>query len=167
MDPPGTKGVYVVVVVVVVFVSNHSPTKYYQPPSVAVPSACTLSPLPAPLRGAEQRSKELQQGKTWLLPSEDFHVTHGPFCQLLLEGQGKPYEEVPWILSELQEQVGVASTPSDLWEMLHTVTLLAKVVAETSTELTGSALKVRSWGIVGTYRVVAGGSSFIRNTSAF
>nr|AAW23327.1 G-protein coupled receptor 113-like protein [Mus musculus] len=59
----------------------------------------------------------------------------------LLEGQGKPYEEVPWILSELQEQVGVASTPSDLWEMLHTVTLLTKVVAETSTELTGSALK--------------------------
>nr|XP_034369879.1 adhesion G-protein coupled receptor F3 [Arvicanthis niloticus] len=62
-------------------------------------------------------------------------------AKLLLEGQGKPDEEVPKILKELQGQVGVASTPSDLWEMLHTVTLLAKVVAERSTELTDSALK--------------------------
>lgn len=93
----------------------------------------------------------LHQGKTWPLPGEDFHVIHCPFCQLLLEGQGKPNEEVPRILNELQGQVGVASTPSDLWEMLHTVTLLAKVVAESSTELTDSALKVRSWSIVGAY----------------
>ncbi|XP_051011869.1 adhesion G-protein coupled receptor F3 [Acomys russatus] len=62
-------------------------------------------------------------------------------AKLLLEGQGKPNEEVPHILSQLQGQVGAASTPSDLQEMLHTVTLLAKVVAETSTELTDSALK--------------------------
>ncbi|XP_055482326.1 adhesion G-protein coupled receptor F3 [Psammomys obesus] len=62
-------------------------------------------------------------------------------AKLLLEGQGKPSKEVPRILSKLQGQVGVASTPSDLQEMLHTVTLLAKVVAETSTELTDSALK--------------------------
>lgn len=68
--------------------------------------------------------------------------SHCPFCQLLLEGQGKPDEEVPQILKELQGQVGVASTPSDLRGMLHTVTLLAKVVAETSTELTNGALKV-------------------------
>uniref|UniRef100_A0A8C8TYY8 Adhesion G protein-coupled receptor F3 n=1 Tax=Peromyscus maniculatus bairdii TaxID=230844 RepID=A0A8C8TYY8_PERMB len=59
----------------------------------------------------------------------------------LLEGQGKPDEEVPRILRELQGQVGVASTSSDLREMLHTVTFLASVVAETRTELTDSALK--------------------------
>uniref|UniRef100_A0ABK0LC53 Adhesion G protein-coupled receptor F3 n=1 Tax=Rattus norvegicus TaxID=10116 RepID=A0ABK0LC53_RAT len=62
-------------------------------------------------------------------------------AKLLLEGQGKPNEQVPRILRELQRQVGVVSTPSDLREMLHTVTLLAKVVAETSTELTDRALK--------------------------
>ncbi|KAL6090747.1 hypothetical protein STEG23_035877 [Scotinomys teguina] len=62
-------------------------------------------------------------------------------AQLLLEGQGKPDEEVPRILKQLQGQVGVASTPSDLREMLRTVTFLASVVAETRTELTGSALE--------------------------
>ncbi|XP_052042169.1 adhesion G-protein coupled receptor F3 [Apodemus sylvaticus] len=62
-------------------------------------------------------------------------------AELLLEGQGKPSEEVPQILSELRGQVEVASTPSDLQEMLHTVTFLAKVVAEASTKLTDSALK--------------------------
>ena len=56
-------------------------------------------------------------------------------------------------MSELQGQVEVASTPSDLWEMLHTVTLLAKVVAETSTELTDSALKVRSWSLLQSTKV--------------
>ncbi|ERE67374.1 putative G-protein coupled receptor [Cricetulus griseus] len=62
-------------------------------------------------------------------------------AKLLLEGQGKPDEEVQRILSQLRGQVGVVSTPSDLQEMLHTVTLLANVVAETRTELTDSALK--------------------------
>lgn len=51
-------------------------------------------------------------------------------------------------MSELRGQVEVASTPSDLWEMLHTVTFLAKVVAEASTKLTDSALKVRSWSLL-------------------
>lgn len=78
-------------------------------------------------------------------------ISHCLFCQLLLEGQGKPNKEVPRILNELQGQVGVASTPSDLQEMLHTVTLLAKVVAETSTELTASALKVRSQSHTGSH----------------
>lgn len=91
--------------------------------------------------------------------------SHCPFCQLLLEGQGKPDEEVPKILKELQGQVGVASTPSDLWKMLHTVTLLANVVAKRSTEFTDSALKVRSWSHSG--RPPGGHSerSFIMNTS--
>lgn len=35
-------------------------------------------------------------------------------AKLLLEGQGKPHEEIPCILSQLQEQVDVASTPTDL-----------------------------------------------------
>lgn len=104
--------------------------------------------------GAEQRGKELYRGpflvRIFMPP-----VSCCPFCQLLLEGQGKPNEQVPWILRELQRQVGVVSTPSDLREMLHTVTLLAKVVAETSTELTDRALKVRSRshsGSTGWYR---------------
>ncbi|XP_021084877.1 adhesion G-protein coupled receptor F3 isoform X2 [Mesocricetus auratus] len=62
-------------------------------------------------------------------------------AKLLLEGQGKPDEEVQCILSRLPGQVDVVSTPSDLQETLHTVTLLANVVAETRTELTDSALK--------------------------
>ncbi|CAO2604064.1 Adhesion G-protein coupled receptor F3, partial [Lemmus lemmus] len=62
-------------------------------------------------------------------------------AKLLLEGQGKPDEEIPCILSQLREQVDMASTPTDLQKLLHTVTLLANVVAETRTELTESALK--------------------------
>ncbi|KAL1783481.1 adhesion G-protein coupled receptor F3 [Sigmodon hispidus] len=61
--------------------------------------------------------------------------------KLLLEGQGKPNKEVPRILSKLQRQAEVVSTPSDLREMLRTVTLLADVVTETKTELTDHALK--------------------------
>lgn len=93
-------------------------------------------------------------------------VSRCPFCQLLLEGQGKPNEQVPRILRELQRQVGVVSTPSDLREMLHTVTLLAKVVAETSTELTDRALKVRSQSHSGRLLGGTGGSSFVMNISA-
>uniref|UniRef100_A0A8C6RGS6 Adhesion G protein-coupled receptor F3 n=1 Tax=Nannospalax galili TaxID=1026970 RepID=A0A8C6RGS6_NANGA len=59
----------------------------------------------------------------------------------LLAGQGKPDEEVPFILSQLRGQVKVASTPSDLWELLHIVTILAEVVVEKRMELTGRALK--------------------------
>lgn len=62
-------------------------------------------------------------------------------AKLLLEGQGKPDEEIPCILSQLQEQVDVASTPTDLQKLLHIVTLLANVVTETRAELTESALK--------------------------
>lgn len=72
-------------------------------------------------------------------------------------------------MNQLQGQVGVASTPSDLREMLHTVTLLAKVVAETSTELTDSALKVRFQSYTGsqTHLGAGGSSSIMKSFSAF
>lgn len=101
----------------------------------------------------EQRDKELSRGRCG--PSL-VRISHCLFCQLLLEGQGKPDEEVQRILSQLRGQVGVVSTPSDLQEMLHTVTLLANVVAETRTELTDSALKVRFQSHTGSQLGVGG-----------
>ncbi|KAK1333228.1 hypothetical protein QTO34_006768 [Cnephaeus nilssonii] len=62
-------------------------------------------------------------------------------AQLLWAGQGWPAEEVPQSLAQLLEQTEVVSSPSDLLALLGTMTLLAKVVADTGTPLYRSALE--------------------------
>ncbi|XP_054584012.1 adhesion G-protein coupled receptor F3 [Eptesicus fuscus] len=62
-------------------------------------------------------------------------------AQLLWAGQGWPAEEVPQSLAQLLEQTEVVSSPSDLLALLGTMTLLAKVVADTGTPLHRSALE--------------------------
>lgn len=64
--------------------------------------------------------------------------------QLLWAGQGHPAEEVPQSLAQLLEQTEVVSSPSDLLALLGTMTFLAKVVADTGTRLSRSALEVSS-----------------------
>lgn len=117
--------------------------------SASIPStACVLpSPLCFLLLGGIWRTLSEEQGGR-CGPSL-VRISHCLFCQLLQEGQGKPDKEIPCILSQLREQVGVASTPTDLQELLHVVTLLANVVTETRAELTESALKVSSRSLIG------------------
>lgn len=64
--------------------------------------------------------------------------------KLLQAGQGWPEEEVSQILAQLQEQVVAVTSPSDLLALVGTMTVLAKVVADTGTQLSCSALEVRS-----------------------
>lgn len=64
--------------------------------------------------------------------------------KLLQAGQGWPEEEVSQILAQLQEQVEAVISPSDLLALVATMTVLAKVVADTGTQLNCSALEVRS-----------------------
>uniref|UniRef100_A0A8C9UWM2 Adhesion G protein-coupled receptor F3 n=1 Tax=Spermophilus dauricus TaxID=99837 RepID=A0A8C9UWM2_SPEDA len=59
----------------------------------------------------------------------------------LQAGQGRPAEEVPQILAQLQRRVGVASSPSDLVALLSTVKSLSEVVAEDRMHLDRSALE--------------------------
>ncbi|XP_016064690.1 PREDICTED: adhesion G-protein coupled receptor F3 [Miniopterus natalensis] len=61
--------------------------------------------------------------------------------QLLWAGQGQPAEEVPQILAQLLEQTVAVSSPSDLLALLGTMTFLAKVVADTRTQLHQSDLE--------------------------
>ncbi|KAI4587449.1 hypothetical protein MJG53_005236 [Ovis ammon polii x Ovis aries] len=62
-------------------------------------------------------------------------------AQLLQAGQGWPEEEVSQILAQLQEQVEAVTSPSDLLALVGTMTVLAKVVADTGTQLNCSALE--------------------------
>ncbi|XP_065784780.1 adhesion G-protein coupled receptor F3 [Muntiacus reevesi] len=62
-------------------------------------------------------------------------------AQLLQAGQGWPGEEVSQILAQLQEQVVAVTSPSDLLALVGTMTVLAKVVADTGTQLNCSALE--------------------------
>ncbi|XP_059747792.1 adhesion G-protein coupled receptor F3 isoform X3 [Bos taurus] len=62
-------------------------------------------------------------------------------AQLLQAGQGWPEEEVSQILAQLQEQVEAVISPSDLLALVATMTVLAKVVADTGTQLNCSALE--------------------------
>ncbi|KAM4803969.1 adhesion G-protein coupled receptor F3 [Urocitellus parryii] len=62
-------------------------------------------------------------------------------AKLLQAGQGRPAEEVPQILAQLQRRVGVASSPSDLVALLSTVKSLSEVVAEDRMHLDRSALE--------------------------
>ncbi|XP_076690000.2 adhesion G-protein coupled receptor F3 [Callospermophilus lateralis] len=62
-------------------------------------------------------------------------------AKLLQAGQGRPAEEVPQILAQLQRRVGVASSPSDLVALLSTVKSLSEVVAEDRMQLDRSALE--------------------------
>ncbi|KAM5291662.1 adhesion G-protein coupled receptor F3 [Ctenodactylus gundi] len=62
-------------------------------------------------------------------------------AKLLWEGQGRPREAVPGILGQLQQAVGVASSPSDLRALLHTMRLLANVVTNSRTLLNCSTLE--------------------------
>ncbi|XP_048209242.1 adhesion G-protein coupled receptor F3 [Perognathus longimembris pacificus] len=62
-------------------------------------------------------------------------------ARLLQAGQGKPGVEVPWILKQLQMVVAAASSPSDLRELLSTVTLLAEVVARAKVQLNRTVLQ--------------------------
>lgn len=129
------------------------PSSGFCPLNIGVHSVhCLCTPLPSPLYFL------LLGGGIWRTLSEEqggrcgpslVRISHCLFCQLLREGQGKPDEEIPCILSQLREQVDVASTPSDLQKLLHVVTLLANVVTETRAELTESALKVSSPRLIG------------------
>uniref|UniRef100_A0A8D2DKF8 Adhesion G protein-coupled receptor F3 n=1 Tax=Sciurus vulgaris TaxID=55149 RepID=A0A8D2DKF8_SCIVU len=62
-------------------------------------------------------------------------------AKLLQAGQGRPAEEVPSILKELQRCVGVASSPSDLVALLSTMKVLSEVVAEAGMQLNRSVLE--------------------------
>ncbi|XP_066120803.1 adhesion G-protein coupled receptor F3 [Saccopteryx bilineata] len=62
-------------------------------------------------------------------------------AQLLWAGQGWPDEEVPQSLAQLLEQTVLVSSPSDLLALLDTMTVLAKVVADTRIHLNRSALE--------------------------
>ncbi|XP_042552694.1 adhesion G-protein coupled receptor F3 [Dipodomys spectabilis] len=62
-------------------------------------------------------------------------------ARLLQAGQGNPGVEVPWILKQLQTLVAVASSPSDLRELLSTVTVLAEVVARARVQLDSTVLQ--------------------------
>ncbi|KAG3267726.1 adhesion G protein-coupled receptor F3 [Ictidomys tridecemlineatus] len=62
-------------------------------------------------------------------------------AKLLQAGQGRPAEEVPQILAQLQRRVGMASSPSDLVALLSTVKSLSEVVAEDRMHLDRSALE--------------------------
>uniref|UniRef100_A0A8D1CB78 Adhesion G protein-coupled receptor F3 n=1 Tax=Sus scrofa TaxID=9823 RepID=A0A8D1CB78_PIG len=61
--------------------------------------------------------------------------------QLLRAGQGWPVTEVPQILAQLLEQVVVVASPSDLLALVHTMTVLAKVVADARIQLNYSGLE--------------------------
>lgn len=52
--------------------------------------------------------------------------------------------EVPQILAQLLEQVVVVASPSDLLALVHTMTVLAKVVADARIQLNYSGLEVSS-----------------------
>ncbi|XP_006835359.1 PREDICTED: probable G-protein coupled receptor 113 [Chrysochloris asiatica] len=62
-------------------------------------------------------------------------------ARLLQAGQGQPAKEVPHLLAKLPGHVAEVRSPSDLLALLDTVTVLAKVVAETRMHLNHSALK--------------------------
>uniref|UniRef100_A0A8C6CSG8 Adhesion G protein-coupled receptor F3 n=1 Tax=Moschus moschiferus TaxID=68415 RepID=A0A8C6CSG8_MOSMO len=62
-------------------------------------------------------------------------------AQLLQAGQGWPEEEASQILAQLQEQVDAVTSPSDLLALVGTMTVLAKVVADTGTQLNCSTLE--------------------------
>ncbi|KAG8522498.1 Adhesion G-protein coupled receptor F3, partial [Galemys pyrenaicus] len=91
-----------------------------------------------------QKTWELGEGSKWPLSRADSPAT--PFLlsclsQLLRGGQGKPAEEVPWILAQLLEQVVVVSSPSDLLALLETMKSLAKTVTDARTQLNHGALE--------------------------
>lgn len=126
------------------------PSSGFCPLNIGVHSVhCLCTPLPSLLPAPRQDLEDPLRGARGRCGPSLVRISHCLFCQLLWEGQGKPDEEIPCILSQLREQVDVASTPSDLQKLLHVVTLLANVVTETRAELTESALKVSSWSLIG------------------